>query len=353
MKKILWLIVLVSIGACKTENSDLYNGNFELNHVKLGISFPPVANTEQRNFTAPLLKELKTVPIRIGENWDFREPTQGSFNWQPLDDRINWAANNGFEVLLTIQSNGPSWACSSLSNDNSCVYNDNNAFKNYIEKLLQRYPNKIAKIQFGNEWQSDFWYIGTEQDFVVANNIVYDAVQQYSPNTTFVLGGFTTISLRFLAGCNGLISDFTDDDGNTYDQSFLDANCSSNLIQTTKARIDYVLANARYDEVDIHLYDDVENWSIYYDNFKQMVQCPIIVTEFGGPNVNIEPSDEYYQAKQLKKYIQKIDELAIEEAYYFKLVEGTANPAHANTGLIRGADLQKKESFEVFKRFTN
>jgi hypothetical protein len=60
---------------------------------------------------------------------------QGQFNWAPLDDRINWAYNNGYDILLTIQSNGPDWACSGVQNDRSCVF-DNNYFKIYIDALL-------------------------------------------------------------------------------------------------------------------------------------------------------------------------------------------------------------------------
>ncbi len=278
---------------------------------------------------------------------------EGTFNWASLDERIEWAESNGIEVLLTIQSNGPDWACSSTQNTNSCVFNDNDKFKNYVEQLLQRYPNRIAKIQFGNEWQSDFWYVGTQQEFVTANNIVYNAIQEFSPQTTFVLGGFTTLSLRFLAGCNGLIDTFYDDEGILYDRDFLDANCTSADFQSVIDRIDFILQNALYDEVDIHLYDDAENWEIYFQNIQTMVQKPIIITEFGSPNVNIEPTTEAYQSERLELYIRTIDALDIQEAYYFKLVEGTNNPAHSESGLINNPELTKKANYFTFKALNN
>lgn len=349
MKMILKILFLLAFISCSKDKSST-TSDIKFN---LGISFPPVANDEQREFTAPLLKELNVHTIRIGENWSLREPSEGQFNWSPLDERINWAINNDIKVLLTIQSNGPDWACSTQQNDNSCVFNDNGQFKNYIEQLLQRYPNKISKIQFGNEWQSDFWYIGNAEQFVTANNIVYHAIQQYSPQTKFVLGGFTTISLRFLAGCNGLIDQFYDDDGHLYDQAFFNDHCNGSTIQSVKDRIHYVLENARYDIVDIHLYDDAENWAVYYDNFKSMVQKPIIITEFGGPNVNIEPKNETYQNERLKLYIDAINQMDIEEAYFFKLVEGTKNPAHIESGLINYPELTKKPSYFTFRDINN
>ncbi len=351
MINIVALLVLLSCTKCDSDNeAPISNAAIDFN---LGISFPPVADEEQRLLTSPLLKELNVENIRIGEDWGFREPTEGNFNWTPLDERIKWAESNGITILLTIQSNGPGWACSPQQNDNSCVFNDNQKFKTYIEEILQRYPNRIAKIQFGNEWQSDFWYIGSEQEFVIANNIVYNAIQQFSPQTKFVLGGFTTISLRFLAGCNGLIDAFFDDEGTLYNREFLNNNCNSTEFLSVKNRIEYVLQNALYDEVDIHLYDDAENWKIYFENFKTMVNKPIIVTEFGGPNVNLEPLTEMYQSERLEFYIKTLDSLQIEEAYFFKLVEGTNNPAHIESGLINNPELTKKLNYFKFKELNN
>ncbi|MDO1501710.1 beta-galactosidase [Winogradskyella maritima] len=353
MEKILTVLLLTifMLIACSGNNDEQIGSAQNPIDFSMGISFPPVADNEQRDFTKPLLAELDVDRIRIGENWSFREPSEGNFNWEPLDERIQWAQDNNIEIFLTIQSNGPDWACSSQQNSNSCVYNDNDEFKNYIEQLLQRYPNEISKIQFGNEWQTDFWYIGNEQQFVSANNIVFNAIQEYSPNTKFVLGGFTTISLRFLAGCNGLIDEFYDDEGILYDQAYLEANCNSNEIQSVIDRIEYVLENALYDIVDIHLYDDVENWNIYFQNIKTMVQKPILISEFGGPNVNIEPETEQYQSDQLEKYIKTIDLMDVDETYFFKLIEGGSNPAHSKSGLIDDTTLSKKISFSTFEKY--
>ncbi|MBC2845684.1 glycosyl hydrolase [Winogradskyella flava] len=354
MKKFIAFLVVITVLTinCSDDKTN-YNSESSSITYTLGISFPPVSDNEQRNFTDPLLNELNVKHIRIGEDWSFREPIQGSFNWQPLDDRINWATENNINILLTIQSNGPDWACSDLQNQNSCVYNNNNEFKNYIQQLLQRYPNQISKIQFGNEWQSDFWYIGSEEQFTEANNIVYDAIQQYSPETQLILGGFTTISLRFLAGCNGLIDSFYNDEGDLFDQDFFNENCDNIEFQTVINRINYILDNASYDLLDIHLYDDVENWMIYYENFITLTTKPVIITEFGGPNLNLEPTSEQYQSERLKLYIETIDSMKVDEAYFFKLVEGSSNPAHAQSGLIDNETLNKKLSFFAFKDYNN
>ncbi|MFD1551910.1 hypothetical protein DNU06_01575 [Putridiphycobacter roseus] len=322
-----------------------------LQNTILGISFPPVSGETERDFTQPHLDFLGVQKIRIGEDWSNREPSQGNFNWSPLENRLVWAETYGYDVLLTIQSNGPNWACSNVANTQSCVYSNNNFFKTYIDSLLIKYGDKISKIQFGNEWQSDFWYAGNANDFVQANNILYQSVQTHAPHVKVVLGGFTTISLRFLAGCNGFVDSFYDDDGIFYDQAFLQSNCPTPVIQNVLHRIDSVLGQAKYDIIDLHLYDDAEQWDEYFYNFIDTITKPILVSEFGGPNVNIEPATDAYQLTSVYDYIKKLDSLGISEAYFFKLVEGTNNPAHATSGLIDGTTLNEKPVYYLFKSF--
>ena len=323
-----------------------------LNYSEIGISFPPVADQTQRDFAQLHLDELGVQRIRFAEDWSLREPTQGNFNWGPLDERISWASSNNYDVLLTIQSRGPSWACGN-QNGQSCVFLDNAYFQTYLDSLLQRYPNQIDKIQFGNEWQSDFWYVGNAQEFIESNNTLYNSVQTYSPTTQVVLGGFTTISLRFLAACNGYDVEFYDDDGNFYDSTLLSSLCNDPAILSVRNRIDSVLTFANYDQLDIHLYDDVELWPILYENFTDTLNKPVIVSEFGGPNMFLEPYSEAYQADKLFEYIKVLDSLEIPEIYYFKLVEGTANPAHSTSGLIEDTTLATKAAYYIIQSFIN
>ena len=322
-------------------------------NLQLGLSFPPVAVDSQRTFTQTHLNTLGMDRIRFGENWALREPTQGNFNWTGLDERIAWADANNIEIILSIQSEGPAWACSAVQNSKSCVYNDNNEFKTYIDSVLLRYPNQIDKIQFGNEWVETFWYAGNAQDFIDANNVVYNSVQTLSPSTQVVLGGFTTMSLRISAGCNGAVQSVKDDLGTVLDQTWFTANCNTAPFLAVKARVDSVLNYALYDLIDLHLYDDVEQWDEYFYDFTDTITTPIIVTEFGGPNINYEPSTQSYQADRVYQYIKKLDSLQITEAYFFKLIEGGgANPTHITSGLVDSTNLAEKECYWVFNAFS-
>lgn len=318
-----------------------------------GISFPPVADATQRDFTRDKLDDLGVKKIRFAEDWALREPEEGNYHWQALDDRLTWAYDHGYEVMLTIQSHGPDWACdSTLQSDVSCVFKDTSLFRIYIDTLLKRYGNRISKIQFGNEWQSDNWYPGSAGDFIATNNVLYDAVRSHAPQVKVVLGGFTTISLRFLAGCQGYVDSFYDGEGHFYDSAYLADNCTSDKFLASHHRIDSVLRYACYDMLDIHLYDDVEQWDEYYACFTDTLTRPVIVSEFGGPNMNYEPYTDEYQAMRLYQYLRKLDSLGIAEAYFFKLVEGTDNPAHSTSALIYDTTYQEKPAYAIFKAFS-
>lgn len=326
--------------------------SYTLETTTLGLSFPPVADDEQREFTAPLLEELSVKTVRIGEDWGLREPMKGEYNWSPLDKRMAWAAENELEIFLTIQSTGAEWACQPPMNDRSCVFGDTAAFAAYVTQLIGRYPGQVRWIQFGNEWQSEFWYAGNAADFVTAHNTLNDAVKQADSSISVVLGGFTTISLRFLAACAGNDISFSNDEGELFDQENLPELCASQEFEDALTRINHVLDHANYDMVDLHLYDDPEQWDIYLSHFQSINDAPIIVSEFGGPNLSLEPGDDMYQAERLETYIRTLDSLQVDNAFFFKLVEGTNNPAHANSGLINGSNLKKKPAFEIFKAFT-
>jgi hypothetical protein len=216
--------------------------------------------------------------------------------------------------------------------------------------LFSRYSGKIPKVQFGNEWQSEWWYIGSAAEFIASNNVLYQSIQENSPSTQVVLGGFMHMSLRIMAACNGYVNSFYDDYGNEYDQTWIDQNCEGQILLDFFARIDSVLRYADYDLLDLHLYSDVDQWDEYYDCFTDTITKPVIVTEFGGPNIYLEPSNDTYQAQCLYRYIKKLDSLQIPEAYFFKLVAGSTNPNGVVSNLI-DSTLNLKESYFVFQAF--
>jgi len=329
--------------------------------LKLGLSFPPVTQASHREFTQRQLTRLGIEHIRFAENWSLREPTEGQFVWGPLDQRMAWAKAQNLSVMLTIQSTGPKWACEAHKhNAKSCVFSHREKFRHYIEALLQRYPHQIARLQFGNEWQSLHGYIGSAEQFINGTHDLYAAVQQYSSTTKVVLGGFSSESLNLLAYCEGAIDRYYESHHRRYYEKHQQAlYCRSPGVQSGIRRVDRVLAQSRYDMIDIHLYDDAENWPLYFHAITQAVLAlrgevfPVIVSEFGGPNLHREtPYSDRYQAQRLALYLEVLSQLEIEGAYYFQLVQGSdAHPSHRESGLFRrfGDTLIEKPAFEVLQ----
>ncbi|PCJ57244.1 MAG: hypothetical protein COA73_11000 [Candidatus Hydrogenedentota bacterium] len=345
-------------------NRNEASSNAVVGTVELGLSFPPMADSSQLVFTQQEMTNLGVSLLRFDERWADREPTEDAYNWAPLDARMQFIANNGYTAMMTIVANGPAWACSGVSNPQSCVNTDNNDFKQYIEDLLQRYPNQLAKIQYGNEWTTPFWYVGSEVEFVVVANILYTAVQTYSPQTEVVLGGISIGGLRLAAACNGYLAGETlCVEGTTFNvDAFQATECGMPANADQLTRLDYVFQNANYDLVDLHLYDDPEYWSQYVaavnDLYNDVNPKPIIISEFGGPDLLCETYSDQYQADRLEVYILKIaNDLNVREAYFFRLVQdASANPIHVESGLMKevppgSGTVVQKPAYSVFQTY--
>jgi hypothetical protein len=308
------------------------------------------------DFTVDKLKSLAIDRIRIGIDWRNREPEKGSFYWEPMDLRMNTARDNNISVFLTIISLGPDWACLPSGSDGACLL-DENALKTFIEQILIRYDH-IDKIQFGNEWESGIEdgtsYIDrySVENFVVYNNILYDAVQRVSPDTEVVLGGLTrTYPIAEYYAEDGSYPDLTGirlANGATeeYLKNHIDKIKADYNSRGSKQNIEWVFQNANYDIIDIHLYDDPENWPEYLTVLP--IEKPILVSEFGGPNSEFEDTSPDYQAERMEFYINAIEQLPIIEAYYFKLVESDAS-YHKDSGLFY-SNMIMKPSRNAFAR---
>lgn len=342
-----FLIPFQSINAvekCKPDN------------IEFGISFPPVKNGEELYFTYTTLKDLNTNRVRISENWKYREPTQDSFNWSPLDARIKNLDNQGIQFILTIQSDAPEWIkhTSSSYNERSVAFTDSNnaQFEIYLERLLKRYKGKIKEIQFGNEWQSRWWYSGSKEEFTRTQNLFYDTVKKHDPNIRVVLGGFSIDSLRAIAAITGHSDQYITSEGKVISREDALKATDKDQARVYLERIYYILEKSRFDAVDLHFYDDPANWQSYLNSIKSLLpNAPVISTEFGGPNEKwVHYSDQLHDA-ELKKYMSTLNQLDIEYALYFKLVdESDAN--HAKSGLF-DVSLRKKPGYYSFKEICN
>lgn len=357
MKKIFCLLALFVLAGClfnprpDTMSPEAAPPSRQIT-LPVGLSFPPISNASGLAFTIEQMKNLDILLVRISSNWAHREPQQGYYYWDPLDERINALHESGASILFTIPASGPDWACGEKTENGTCVFQDEEAFRSYVTALMSRYRGKINKVQFGNEWDNMLRYPGTAEEFMTYTNIVYDIIQETSPGTTVVLGGLTTAYSIYISACeNGEVLSFEAlelKNGVNLAARIERQLCSRNDLE---ARVTYVLKNARYDIVDLHLYDDSENWPLYVNTLRQITDKPLIVSEFGGPSSAFERYSQEYHAQRLKQYLLTLEDLPIEEAYYFTLVD---NPMtyHSRSGLFT-VTRQKKNAFDMMRRMVS
>ncbi|HBE03888.1 MAG: hypothetical protein A2096_05750 [Spirochaetes bacterium GWF1_41_5] len=342
-------------------NTLLWLGSASASGMELGISYPVISTAEQMEFSAAAFRELGIRWFRTDIHWKLMEKRKGEVQWT-FDKKVQWAQQNKFSMVATIKADGPDWACRE-KNKNSAIFKGPDDFERFVNELAKRYAGKIDIIQFGNEWQSSFWYMGTPQEFAAYNNIAYTAFKKHSPGTRFCLGGFSIGALRVLALNSGKLDSFLQDEtGQIFTRESiktLDAKNKKRLDEIVN-RSDYVLKNALYDMADIHLYDDPENWLLYYNMINEMCSGkPVIVTEFGGPNLKIRPYNEDFHVQELGRYLQAIDAFNIQLALHFYMVEGDA--LHGKSALYRttgkdnssppGYIIEKKKTWQVFREF--
>ena len=322
----------------------------------IGLSFPPTSNKEFLDLSLSKLNDLWLNKVRIATNWKLREPRKNNFYWTPFDRRINFFYENNIWVLLTIQANWPDWACEQKNKD-TCTFKDIEEFRKFIHVLVKRNSNKIQKIQFWNEW--DIKFVWNPEIFVKYNNIVYEEAKKYSPNTKVVLWWLSKASLLYKELClNNTKFNFSKLSLNNNKalkniDSYMKKNvCVKRKLELLKTLkdVDYVLKNAKYDMLDLHLYDDAENWNIYISSLKNQTIKPIIVSEFGWPNPELELNTDIYQAQRLEIYLKTIKKLDISEAYYFKLLD-SLNSYHSKSWLIKKDWKTHKLSYKIFKNF--
>ena len=307
---------------------------------EIGMAFPPVGSADQLAFTQTALGELGISQIRIAENWKRRGLTPTPQEFAPLVRRITNLRARGLRIMLTVQADGPNAACEQR-NDHGCLIAADAPFESYVTALLEAVGPQLDSIQFGNEWDNQF--AGTPAQYLALQNRFARVVRDHQPDLTIVLGGITGGTPYFSAVCiHGI--DVTLNQISAEEIAALI--CANQALHDRAPAIAQVFAQADYDIVDIHLYDAPPLWPAAIAWVQARSSRTIWVSEFGGPNPDLEPRDPAYQASQLTQYIATIRTLPIARAYYFKLMDDPGS-YHANSGLFTRTG-QPKPALPVF-----
>ena len=143
-----------------------------------------------------------TVPIgALGKgscvDWEYVEPSRGTYNWSTLDGYVNAAAANGVDIFY---SNGgvPSWA---ITDHSSCVPSgcggpqfcakipDSIAdWQNFYTALVTRYKGRIKYYELWNEPNITYGNgIGlSPSDAVVLTTAAYNIIRANDPNAQII-----------------------------------------------------------------------------------------------------------------------------------------------------------------------
>ncbi|MFP4511282.1 MAG: beta-galactosidase [Spirochaetaceae bacterium] len=335
-------------------------------NTEIGIAFPDLQDETAREFTSEHLSTLGVRTIRLEAAWSFREPQRDSYAWGPMDRRMQFLEDQGLKAVITFPSDAPQWIRSSLSEDRRnprSVALDaagNREFEQYVRDVLDRYrrrnPGVIAYLQFGNEWATEYHYVGSGADFAETQRVFYETARDILPGVPVVLGGFSVGQVGGMALVDELVDWIWDDDGAVVTRSDL----TDTEIAAFEDRIAIVLNGSHYDAIDFHLYDQYEDWPAYYEALQNRVPVSFageyIVTEFGGPHPVAERNlSELERAQRLESYIRAVDSLPdIPLALHFRLVR---NPEanHSESGLMerRFFGVRKLPAYDVFRQIVN
>jgi hypothetical protein len=342
---------------------------------EFGISFPPLSSKKGFDATKHYLDDLGVKFIRFDIHWKHREPQKDSFVWKPQDRRMEFLHRNGFIPVLTFHADAPDWVRDMLptgkQNKLSVALNSkaNQRFARFVAAFIERYKSKYPELlqyfQYGNEWLSKYWYIGTSRDFVKTQNIFYKTIKKQLPKAKVILGGLASGQVHAVAVYDGLIEKFYDNDGKRIDKKYIGKILKSQqediqsgkLYETVFQRLDNILNEARYDWFDIHLYDDYRLWPECLKAIKNRLQAKnelkFVVTEFGGPHPSMRAniSEEKF-ALLLQKYLNTLENLDIEFALFFSLVR-KPKENHPRSGLLgyESGKIIEYPVYEVFKVF--
>jgi hypothetical protein len=326
--------------------------------VEFGISHPPLKGTvgsdgvDALEFSSSALARFNVKWISTTEFWTWRQPTRNTFAWKIFDEKVAFAKKHSLQIFLVIAGDAPSWACSPAAprDGEYCPLHDTeskNAFLAFVEELLRRSNGSLGAVAFGNEWDRGSWIGFPAEEFIERSNAVFDAAKRIAPQVKVVAGSLSVGYLQWEAACAGLIPKVVDME--TYSGSEVTEYCAQKFPARNK-KVQQVLRHLKSDAIDLHLYDDPENWTMYVERISRTWQGRSLwISEFGGPNQIAEPYSEAQHALKIANYVRAIRTLPASLALHFKLLEDGENyPTHLHSAFFR-SDLSPKE--EVIRAF--
>ncbi|MGD9548257.1 MAG: beta-galactosidase [Candidatus Krumholzibacteriia bacterium] len=293
---------------------------------------------------------------RIDVNWSEREPAQDQFDWGGLDYKIRHLQGRGIDVFLTFATDA-AWATlpSTLTATNR-VPASMADWEDFVRTCVERYDGDgvgdltglerpVVHYQFINEWPSENnkagGWCGDEAQLIATLNASYDAVKGAFPGAKVVLGGIPVGALDSMVLSAG-IADYIARAAWTPTTTFtLDLQSAQDpaVIESVALR-ERVLAQTRYDVVDMHLYGPVQFNEYRINRLQPLIgSAGMISGECGGPNLaydaDISHEDHFLAALEMNLHAlsRGVDFILWYMMLEREYVEGEATMTYGNSRL--------------------
>ncbi len=244
--------------------------------------------------------------VRLIVHWQDRQPARGEFYWGGLDNKVRVLQGLGINVCFTLQSDAE-WGIEPsefpAANHPPADMAD---WTEFLAHLVEHYDcdglddmsgllQPVSCYQFASEWPSPNnlhgGWTGTIDQLIEFFNASYDAIKAADPSMTVILGGIASISLDAMvlnAGQGGYVARQSYNE--TVQDSLTVEIAQDPRITAAVADKERVLAESRYDMVDLHMYGPVEYNQYRVARVRQSVgSVPLVSTECGGPNLAYDP----------------------------------------------------------------
>jgi hypothetical protein len=357
-----WWIILALLGTHLTalepqnlERSSHFPFGFyryDTQQLRLGISFPPLNGEEQLQFTFERMDELSMDRLRFDIHWNWIEVTRGNRQWSALQSRLTLLNERGFRLFCTIDLKFfPEWFF--LLNEQD----QRDAFQAFIQDLLGRFGDQIHFLQLGNEWNWEVaaHFQGRLDQFITLAALLAKTTETLpDPRPEIVLGSLSIGGLQALAFAQNRIDNVFFAGKPLYRQEDLAAFDKETFLE----EVHQVFGGIPFDVIDLHFYADFWMWGTYLEAVKQVLreagiaeEMPVIASEFGGPHPLMESLRQETQAHRTVSYVHTLDQLGIQEAYFFKLVQNPTQEQEFWNSYLFDLQLSPTLAYEVLRRF--
>jgi len=149
----------------------------------------------------------------IGTYWAALEPSNGTFNWTPMDNFIAAAKAAGVNTIMYTFFETPTWASSNATQTCSATQNvgilgcaappkNINDWAAFVRALVTRYKGEIQYYELWNEPNVSTEFSGTVQQMVAMAQSAYPIIKSIDPSATVLAPGVAVGGIEaYTPGC--------------------------------------------------------------------------------------------------------------------------------------------------------